>query len=117
AYILWGDRFEGFRRDAKHATEGMWASCRSHRGAYRGHSRTGNVAFDDWREKELERLDEERRRLNEMREEFETYARELRRAKDQQEFDRFMAERNKPSARDGDKRSPKKDKGEGLLDD
>ena len=119
AYILWGDRLDGFKRDVKGATDGVWASCRSHRNSYRGHSRTGNIAFDDWREKELERLDEERRRLNEMREEFETYARELRRAKDQQEFDRFMAERNKPSApatRDDEKRS-KKGKGEGLLDD
>ena len=32
-------------------------------------------------------------KLEEMREEFEEYVRELRRAKDQEEFDRFMAER------------------------
>ena len=57
--------------------------------------RTGNVAFDAWREKELTRLDEERRRLHEAEAEFAAYARELRRAKDQQEFDRFMAERGK----------------------
>ena len=56
--------------------------------------RTGNVAFDDWREKELGRLDAERRRLHEASVEFETYARELRRAKDQEEFDRFMSVRN-----------------------
>jgi hypothetical protein len=57
------------------------------------------VAFDDWREKELERLAEERRKLDEMRDEFDDYARELRRAKDQEEFDRFMAERER-KARD-----------------
>jgi hypothetical protein len=61
--------------------------------SYRPHFTTGNVAFDDWRKAELDRLEEERRRLNEMREEFDTYARELRRAKDQEEFDRFMRDR------------------------
>ncbi|MBE0694164.1 MAG: DUF2852 domain-containing protein, partial [Aquamicrobium sp.] len=64
------------------------------------------------REKELERLAEERRKLDEMREEFDAYARELRRAKDQQEFDRFMAERSKSTPAT---RKPRK--GEGLLDD
>ncbi len=116
AYILWGDRFEGFRRDWKGSANGMWASCRGK--AHRGYSRTGNVAFDDWREKELERLAEERRKLEELREEFETYARELRRAKDQSEFDRFMADRAKGTApAPTGKSAPKKGKGEGLLDD
>ena len=102
AYIIWGDRLEGFKRDANRATDGIFAGCR--RGADKAHrwghgsARTGNVAFDDWREKELGRLDEERRKLDEMREEFDEYARELRRAKDQEEFDRFMADRNKSTA-------------------
>ena len=56
-------------------------------------ARTGNVAFDDWREKELARLDEERQKLMRASEEFEAYARELRRAKDSEEFERFMASR------------------------
>jgi hypothetical protein len=119
AYILWGDRFEGFRNGWKGSADGMWASCRSHRGGFRGHARTGNVAFDDWREKELERLAEERRKLEELRDEFDSYARELRRARDQQEFDRFMAERNKGTApAPTEKPAPKKGKSnEGLLDD
>ncbi len=101
-YIIWGDRLDGFKRDANRATDGFFAGCRrgadkTHRWGH-GSARTGNVAFDDWREKELERLNEERRRLDEARDEFETYARELRRAKDQEEFDRFMSARNKPSA-------------------
>ena len=91
AYILWGDRLDGFKRDVNKATDGMFAGCR--RGAHRAH-RTGNVAFDDWRENDLERIAEERRNLEEMREEFDSYMRELRRAKDQQEFDRFMSERD-----------------------
>ncbi len=73
--------------------------------ARRGHGsgRTGNIAFDDWREKELERLAEERRKLDEMLKEFDDYARELRRAKDQEEFDRFMANRNRARTRRHDK--------------
>ena len=97
AYIIWGDRLDGFKRDVNRATDGIFAGCR--RGASKAQrwgngARTGNVAFDDWREKELERIAEERRKLEEMREEFDSYMRELRRAKDQQEFDRFMSERD-----------------------
>ena len=102
AYIIWGDRLEGFKRDVNRATDGIFAGCRrgSDKAARWGHgsTRTGNVAFDDWREKELERLAEERRRLDEMLTEFDDYARELRRAKDQEEFDRFMANRGKSNA-------------------
>jgi hypothetical protein len=102
AYIIWGDRLEGFKRDVNRATDGIFAGCRrgSHKAARWGHgsARTGNVAFDDWREKELERLAEERRKLDEMLSQFDDYARELRRAKDQEEFDRFMANRNKPTS-------------------
>ena len=49
--------------------------------------KTGNAAFDDWRETELKRLDEERRKLDEARAEFDEYVRELRRARDADEFD------------------------------
>jgi len=95
AYIIWGDRLEGFKREVNAATDNVASAFRGFGRAGGGLSRTGNVAFDEWREKELARLDEERRKLEEMREEFDTYARELRRAKDQEEFDRFMAARSK----------------------
>ena len=49
----------------------------------------------EWRDGELKRLDEERRRLDNASAEFETYARELRRAKDREEFDRFMSQRGR----------------------
>ncbi|RUU45755.1 DUF2852 domain-containing protein, partial [Mesorhizobium sp. M6A.T.Ca.TU.002.02.2.1] len=79
AYIIWGDRLEGFKRDVNRATDGIFAGCRrsSDKAARWGHgsARTGNVAFDDWREKELERLNEERRKLDEMLSEFDEYAR------------------------------------------
>ena len=48
---------------------------------------TGNMAFDEYRAKALRRLDEERR-------EFDRYVERLRRAKDQDEFDRFMSEQS-----------------------
>ena len=116
AYIIWGDRLDGFKRDVNKAADGMFASCRG-RSHWKAQSRTGNVAFDDWREKELERLAEERRKLDETLAEFDDYARELRRAKDQEEFDRFMSNRSKSTPA---KREPttKRGKGsEGLLDD
>ena len=55
---------------------------------------SGNMAFDEYREATLKRLDEERR-------EFADFVKQLRRAKDQDEFDKFMSERaarqSKPS--------------------
>ena len=125
AYIIWGDRLDGFKRDVNRATDGIFAGCRrgSDKAARWGHgsARTGNVAFDDWREKELERLNEERNKLDEMLTQFDDYARELRRAKDQDEFDRFMANRNKSTAPtttgSTDKPAPKRGKGSNLLDD
>ena len=125
AYIIWGDRLDGFKRDANRATDGFFAGCRrsADKAARWGHgpaARTGNVAFDDWREKELERLAAERRKLDEMYEEFDAYARELRRAKDQEEFDRFMAERNRsnsPVATSTPSAPAKGNKPSGLLDD
>ncbi len=100
AYIIWGDRLDGFKRDVNKATDEMFAGCR--RKTRHSYARTGNVAFDDWREAELERLAEERRKLDEARAEFEEYVRELRRAKDQEEFDRFMNKRRTARDRSAD---------------
>jgi Protein of unknown function (DUF2852) len=54
---------------------------------------SGNAAFDEWRTAELARLDEERRKLDEARRDFAEYVDAIRRAKDREEFERFMAER------------------------
>jgi hypothetical protein len=94
AYILFGDRLRGFKRDINQATNGMFSGFRRNSRRYRRHFNSDNVVFDDWRSAELDRLDQERRKLDEMRAEFDSYVRELRRAKDQEEFDRFMRERN-----------------------
>ncbi len=57
----------------------------------RSYGSTGNWAFDEYREATLRRLEEEQQ-------EFRSFVERLRRAKDQAEFDQFMAER---SARQG----------------
>lgn len=112
AYIIWGDRLDGLKRNFNPAMGAWKGSCRG-KGSYRSrHARTGNVAFDDWRTKELERLAAERQKLEEMRDEFDDYARELRRAKDQDEFDRFMNARN---AKGGESK-PESGPTPGLLD-
>lgn len=103
AYILWGERLDGFKRDVNSATDSMASQFRGCRRGPRAAARTGNVAFDDWREAELKRLHEERMKLDEVRAEFDEYSRELRRAKDQEEFDRFMADKktSKPKKKKG----------------
>ncbi len=109
AYIIWGDRLDTFKRDVNRATDDLAAQFKSKTNPAK-YSRTGNVAFDDWREAELERLHEKRMKLDEMRAEFDDYSRELRRAKDQEEFDRFMADR------DGKKPAKKKTKSVPRID-
>lgn len=58
-----------------------------------GMRRTGNIAFDEYRQAELDRLEAERRRLVEEEREFGEFLHNLRRAKDRDEFDRFMRDR------------------------
>lgn len=55
---------------------------------------SGNAAFDDYRTAVMKRLEEERRKLDEEQMAFRAFVERLRRAKDQEEFDRFMADRN-----------------------
>ncbi len=104
AYILWGDRLESFKSEVNRATDDVASKFK---GGFQSqhHGRTGNVAFDDWREVELARLEEERRKLDETRHEFDEYLRELRRARDQKEFDEFLAGRNRGRA---SSKAPKK---------
>lgn len=95
AYILWGDRFPDMIRDIKGQFNASGSRRRQRHERRHWHGHTGNVAFDEYREQELNRLEEERRKLDEMRAEFDTFLKNLRRAKDQAEFDRFMSERNR----------------------
>jgi hypothetical protein len=59
---------------------------------FRGHS--GNSAFEAYKARELEKLEQLRRKLAEDQKAFGEFLNRLKRAKDQEEFDRFMAERN-----------------------
>ena len=54
---------------------------------------TGNVAFDEWRESELARLEAERRKLADAERDFAQHIEELRRARDREEFESFMRAR------------------------
>jgi hypothetical protein len=102
AYIIWGDRIPEIKRHfqgAKSEFSKEFAGC-----GRRSHARTGNAAFDEYRARELKRLEEERRKLEDERQEFETFMRNLQRARDQEEFDRFMHDREtRRSNNDGDK--------------
>jgi hypothetical protein len=88
AWIIWGDEIGRMFSDAKAQFRG---AARSAPFSAAASGRTGNLAFDEYRTAELKRLAEERRKLEEMRAEFEGFVAELRRAKDQDAFERFMA--------------------------
>jgi hypothetical protein len=65
-------------------------------------SSTGNRAFDEWKSAELARLEEERRKLENAHREFAEFVENIRKAKDREEFERFMNERrDRPSDRPG----------------
>ena len=76
AYMIWSERM----------TCKTWTR-RSHRSADRG--ATGNAAFDAYRAETLKRLEDERAA-------FTSFLDQLRAAKDQAEFDQFMASRRAP---------------------
>ncbi|TDH37856.1 DUF2852 domain-containing protein [Pseudohoeflea suaedae] len=102
AYIIWGDRLESFKTEVNRSTDNFFSTFR---GCTRGpafRETSGNVAFDEWRDKEIDRLNEERRKLDEARAEFDAHMRDLRMARDREEFENFMAARRRKSD-DGDK--------------
>jgi hypothetical protein len=99
AYILWGEMFGGSAEKAEGWINQKKAWCqnssyRHHGGHGNWRQSSGNAAFDDYRAEQLKRLDEERKRLDEEIGAFQEYMRNLRMAKDREEFDRFMRDRN-----------------------
>ena len=94
AYIIWGDRLHTFVDEARY----RWSSNRS--------GDSGNAAFDDYREQELKRLEEERRKLDATREEFDRFMHELRLAKNKEEFDRFMSQHGQRDTKGFDNTEP-----------
>ncbi len=75
----WGSTKSSVKRKARNCS---WSSNRT-----RG---SGNVAFDAWREEELERLAEERKKLDDAVAAFEQHMRDLRMARDREEFENFQ---------------------------
>jgi hypothetical protein len=97
AYILWGEMFGGSPEKAQAWMSKSKAWCQGNNSRHmHGNWRqsSGNAAFDDYRTEQLKRLEEERKRLDEEIHEFHEYMRTLRMARDREEFDRFMRERN-----------------------
>jgi uncharacterized membrane protein len=108
-YLKWSGRMFGYRacngpwghwsspdgresfRDARRAAREEWRSWKRRARESHRHG-SGNVAFDEYRQETLRKLDEEQR-------EFHDYLDRLRSAKDRAEFDQFMRERgNRPPA-------------------
>ncbi len=73
-----------------------------------GMGSTGNRAFDEWRATELARLEEERQKLVVAEREFAEFMENLRRARDREEFERFIDEHRNPQGRPS---------GRGIADD
>jgi hypothetical protein len=86
-----------WKREMKAQWKGGSGSAAGFSGMGFGRS-SGNTAFDDYRSEVLRRLEEERRKLDDEQRAFGDFMVRLRRAKDQEEFDRFMAERGGSAA-------------------
>ncbi|MDP4005599.1 DUF2852 domain-containing protein [Methylobacterium sp. NEAU K] len=84
--------FEGAGRPASRFARAFEAANRG--------STTGNAAFDAYRRAELERLEAQRRALEEESRAFAEFVEELKRAKDREQFDAFMAKRRGEGGQD-----------------
>ncbi len=82
AYVLWGGSVDDLCED-------LFSQIK---GAVSPQPASGNAAFDAYRAETLKRLEEEQ-------EAFAAYVEKLRRARDQEEFDRFMKDRDSFDAR------------------
>lgn len=107
AYILWGEMFGGSAEKAErfaHRSREWARSCGPRGNQFRGGfgSASGNAAFDEYRAEQLRRLEEERKRLDEEIHAFHEHMRNLRMARDREEFDRFMRERGNNRSDNGD---------------
>jgi len=101
AYKFWQRRNGG--DDLQTLATAKWREARSamSAGPWSGYGRSyagasGNAAFDEWKRAELERLEAERRKLDEAHREFAEYSDNVRKAKDREEFERFMNARRNP---------------------
>jgi hypothetical protein len=91
AYMIWSGRMGCGRHGEMSRWQRRWSDKwdrnRERWGReMRGFHSSGNAAFDEYRGETLKRLEEEER-------EFREFLERLRKAKDKQEFDQFMADR------------------------
>lgn len=97
AYIIWGEKFGGSKEKAEAWMDNQrhqWKSSHRRGPGRRGRGfSSGNAAFDDYRSEQLKRLDEERQRLDDEVKAFHEHMDNLAKARDREEFDRFMRDR------------------------
>lgn len=84
AYLIWSGRLT--KADIPDSATSLKAQGCAWARRMREPASSGNAAFDAYRAETLRRLEEERR-------EFDAFVSRLRKARDQSEFDQFMAER------------------------
>ena len=81
-YLIWSGKMQQWKKERWAGRSASWG-CSPRWQHYRS---SGNSAFDAYRDEQLKKLEEEQKA-------FAEYLDKLRRAKDQTEFDQFMAER------------------------
>ena len=97
-YIMWGEKFGGSAEKAQDYWNKGRSFMTSNKPANSRWNRfdtnsSGNAAFDEYRAEQLRRLEEERARLDAEIDAFHEHMANLNKARDREEFDRFMAER------------------------
>ncbi len=93
-YMIWSGRMGCSKYYTKHGGQGRWWNTEHKRHRHRrkngGGRSSGNLAFDEYKEETLRRLEDEQK-------DFHDYLEQLRMAKDKTEFDQFMTDRkNRP---------------------
>ncbi len=96
AYLFWSGKMrchssEYSEHQSRHGFRPFFHRMHKSCCAQRQRPSSGNTAFDDYRQETLQRLEEDQR-------EFVEFLERLRRARDQAEFDQFMAERERRRA-------------------
>ncbi len=116
AYVAWKIAgYPALSQMREFAQNGSWSLAGNHAGSRfaqafeaakertTGASATGNWAFDAYRRAEIEKLEARLRALQEESRAFAEFVEELKRTKDREQFDAFMAKRR---AQDGSQGGP-----------
>ena len=85
-------------RDAAEHFAGACASWK--RRDWHGFTPSGNQAFDEYRKTKLDELEAMRRKLDEERAAFDEFLTKLRHAKDREDFERFMKDKDAPKTQE-----------------